>query len=225
MFSKIKYILFLFVILCLNGCFLYHSNPHYLYLRALKQQPYDAIIVPGIPFDGSDWNRIMKERVLWASFLLKKGVAKNVIFSGGAVYSPYIEGKVMALYAEQLGIPKENIFIEDKAEHSIENVYYSYILAQKMGFSKIAIASDPYQTTFLIKLIKRKFDFPISHIPYIRDTILQMNVATPCIPADSALKKDFKSILETQSKWYRFTGTYGFRIKIEKNNYPVSSSN
>jgi len=50
--------------------------------------------------------------VLWASFLYKQGVIRNIIFSGGAVYTPYYEAKVMGLYAQRLGIPKEHIFYE-----------------------------------------------------------------------------------------------------------------
>ena len=54
------------------------------------------------------------------------GMAKNVMFSGSAVYTPYYESKIMALYAEAIGIPKERIYIETEAEHSTENIFYSY---------------------------------------------------------------------------------------------------
>ena len=102
-----------------------------------KKESYDAIIVPGFPHENGEWSSVTKMRVYWAAYLYKKGVAKNVIFSGGSVYTPYVEAKIMSLYAQKLGIPAENIITEEKAEHSSENLYYSYKLAKKSGFEKV----------------------------------------------------------------------------------------
>jgi hypothetical protein len=66
-----------------------------------------------------------------------KGSAKNVMYSGSSVYSPYYEGEVMAMYAAAIGIPKEHIFTETKAEHSTENLYYGYHKSRKLGFKKL----------------------------------------------------------------------------------------
>jgi uncharacterized SAM-binding protein YcdF (DUF218 family) len=181
----------------------------------LTSAPYDVIIVPGVPFDGKSWSMAMKGRVIWADYLIKQGVAKNVIFSGGAVYSPYVEAKIMALYAEALGTPKECIFIEDKAEHSTENIYNSYQLAKKMGFKKIALASDPFQSNLLMRFTKRRFQLPIVHIPYVIPVLATIDDVNPSITPDSAMVENFRSIVETQSKWYRFRGTRGKNIKFE----------
>jgi hypothetical protein len=79
--------------------------------RSRKAGPYDVIIVPGIPFEkDKDAGMIMKARVKWASYLVTRGIAKNVIFSGSAVYTPYTESRIMALYAIELGIPAERIY-------------------------------------------------------------------------------------------------------------------
>ena len=116
---KLKiFLLLFFTLLFICSCSFFRPSPNKLYKRALKNQPYDVIIVPGVPYNGKKWDTAMKGRVIWACYLIKKGIAKNVIFSGGAVYSPYVEGKVMALFAEQLGIPKEKIMVEDKAQHN-----------------------------------------------------------------------------------------------------------
>lgn len=209
--------LLLLIFLCsLSSCIFFRPSSGKLYKRALKNQPYDVIIVPGCPYDGNNWSQAMKGRVLWATFLVKKGIAKNIIFSGNACYSPYVEGKIMALYAEQLGIPKENIFIEDKAEHSTENVYYSYHLAKKLGFKKLAVASDPFQSKLLTGFAKRRFKLPIKQIPFIIDTLATIDDVFPKIDPSSAKIESFKSILETQSKWHRFKGTSGLNIKFEK---------
>ena len=70
-------------------------------------------------------------------------MTKNIIFSGGAVYTKYTESAIMKLFAIEMGIPEENIFIEERAEHSTENVFYSYYIAKDLNFKKLAVASDP----------------------------------------------------------------------------------
>jgi uncharacterized SAM-binding protein YcdF (DUF218 family) len=203
------------VLLLLSSCTFFRPRPTKLYTRAQKNAPYDVIIVPGVPFDGQNWSMAMKGRVIWAAYLVKQGLAKNIIFSGGAVYTPYIEAKVMALYAEALGVDKGKIFIEDKAEHSTENIYNSYKMALKLGFQKIAVASDPFQSNLLMGFTKRRFKQPIDHIPYIIPVLSTIDDVDPKIDADSARVENFRSIVETQSKWYRFKGTRGKNIKFE----------
>ncbi|MDQ3046167.1 MAG: YdcF family protein, partial [Bacteroidota bacterium] len=197
--KKGSFILLLSGFLLLSSCSFFRPRPHKLYQRALKEQPYDVIIVPGVPFNGKDWSMTMKARVIWAAYLVKNGLAKNVIFSGGAVYSPYVEARVMALYAQSLGVPRENIFIEEKAEHSTENIYYSYHLAKEKGFAKIAVASDPFQSNMLMGFTKRRFKKPISHIPFVIDTLAKIDDVFPTIVADSAYKKDFVPITQRQT--------------------------
>jgi uncharacterized SAM-binding protein YcdF (DUF218 family) len=203
-------------LLLITSCAYFRPKPNILYERALKEQPYDAIIVPGVPFNGLRWDTIMKGRVLWATYLYRKGIAKNIIFSGGAVYSPYYEAKIMALYGEALGIPKKYIFVDTIAEHSTENVYYSYKVAKKQGFKKIAVATDPYQSAKLMGFSRRKFDVDIDHIPFVEDSLRVLSDLNPKIDPSSAKVKDFRSIVETQSKFHRLKGTLGKNIKFGK---------
>jgi uncharacterized SAM-binding protein YcdF (DUF218 family) len=200
----------------LSGCSLFRPGPGKLFKRAIKNEPYDVIIVPGVPFNGTNWSTAMKGRVIWANYLIQKGIAKNVIFSGAAVYTPYVEAKIMALYAEVLGTPKEKIFIEDKAQHSTENIYNSYQLAKKMGFTKMAVASDPYQSNLLMRFTKRRFKQKIDHIPFVIDTLSQIDDVFPKIDPETAHVENFIPITETQSFWYRLRGTRGKNIKFEK---------
>lgn len=211
-------------IMLFSSCTFFRPRPHSLYKKALQEEPFDAIIVPGFPYNGSDWTFAMKSRVLWAAYLYKQGLAKNIIFSGAAVYSPYVESKVMALYAQELGVPKENIFIEERAQHSTENVYYSYELARELEFKKLAIASDPVQSNLLMGFTKRRLKNEISFIPYTIDKLSAIDTVYPCITADSAFVDNFQSIVHTQSLFKRIKGTWGLNInyvrqdKDSKNN-------
>jgi uncharacterized SAM-binding protein YcdF (DUF218 family) len=186
-----------------------------------KATIYDIVIVPGIPFENGKWSYTMKGRVYWAKYLYDNGITKNIMFSGSSVYSPYYEGMIMALYAEALGVPKNNIFYEIQAEHSTENAYYSYHLAKKLGFIKIAIASDPFQTKTLKSFSHKKLSRDIGMIPMVVDTMkaLQPIMTDPEIDFKKAFNKDFVSIKKREGFFKRLRGTMGYNIKKDTSNY------
>ena len=213
-----SFLLVVVLSVCLSSCFIirnnFYTDPGKCYSEALVDKPYDAIIVPGFPHDTTKgWDRIVKGRVYWALFLYERGITKNIIFSGSAVYTPYIESEVMALYAEKLGIPREHIFVETQAEHSTENLYYAYTLGKKQGFNSIALATDPVQSSFLVSY-KRKFKLTdLKFVPIIYDTLEVMTKIDPKINADSAFVKNFIPLPERESLYKRVRGTGGIKIK------------
>lgn len=150
----------------------------------------------------------MKGRVYWSKYLFDKGIAKNIMYSGNSVYSPYYEAEVMKLYAIALGIPQEHIYCEKKAEHSTENVYYSFMYARKLGFKRIALASDPFQTRTLRGYTK-KVNRNIALIPLVTDTlkVIQPTMIDPDIDYEKARNNDFISIKKRDSFWKRIRGT------------------
>ncbi|MBL4649278.1 MAG: YdcF family protein [Aureispira sp.] len=175
--------------------------------------PYDAIIVPGVPFENGTWSEVMKMRVHWAVHLYKQGMTKNIIFSGSAVYSPYVESKIMALYAEQLGVDKAHIYTEERAEHSSENLYYSYRIAKDNNLDKVALATDPFQGSFLRGFAKKiKLD-EMGFLPIVFDTLGTLDLTTPTIDPTTAYVEDFEAITERENTLVRFQGTMGKYIK------------
>lgn len=209
-----KMILILSVIslflLALSSCSFSSKACKQLFNESAKGQ-FDVVIVPGVPFQNGKWGKTMKGRIYWSKFLFDKGIAKNVMYSGASVYSPYTESVIMSLYAEAIGIPKENIFAETKAEHSTENIYYSYQKAKQLGFKKIALASDPFQTKSLRKFTRKKVSPDIKLIPIVVDSLKEMQpqMKDPAIDYELAFNKDFKSILKRESFWKRLRGTFG----------------
>ena len=195
------------------------NNPEKYYSKAQEEfAPFDAIIVPGVPFKDSSWQNVMKLRVYWAKYLWDNGMTKNIIFSGGAVYTKYSECKIMKLYAVEMGILEENIFLDSLAEHSTENVYYSFYVAKDKNFEKIALASDPYQTKGLkpfVKKLNKKLDTNIQLLPAVMDSVLAKPMPDYAIDYESAVGSYFVNITETQSFWYRFKGTLGLHIDWE----------
>jgi len=196
-----------------SGFSLFYPSMSQTYSNGLKNAPYDVIIVPGVPYNGKSWGNIMKIRVHWSVYLYKKGIAKNIIYSGSAVYSPYYEAKVMALYGEALGVPQEHIFEETEAEHSTENLFYSYKMARDKGFTKIALATDIFQTNNLRSFIKQH-DFRVGLLPIVFDTLATISRYEPQIDPRSAMADTtrFIALPERESFIKRFQGTLGKHI-------------
>ena len=202
----------IFFLVLLSACSFSNKASHRLYDRAATKT-YDIIVVPGIPLNDSlVWDPIMTGRIYWAKFLYDKGIAKNIMFSGAAVHTPYYEAMVMALYAEALGVPKDHIYTETMAEHSTENIYYSYKKSKKLGFTSIALASDPYQSKQLRSFAHWRLSRSVGIIPFVIDTLkaMQPTMKNPVIDYSLAFKKDFVPLEKRQSRWKRFKGTLGW---------------
>ncbi|MGJ7032208.1 YdcF family protein [Niabella hirudinis] len=206
----------LLVMVSLNGCVSYRKRPTRLYEEVLsKKMTFDAGIVPGVPFQNGKWDTVMKGRVIWAVQLYNQGIIRNIIFSGGAVYSPYYEARIMGLYAQQLGIPETHIFYETRAEHSTENVFYSYQIARQEGFKSIALVTDPFQSSMIKGFTRRRFGTPVIHIPFMVDTLKKYNHIDLIIDPAPAYVQPFRSILDREGFFRRFRGTLGAFIPWE----------
>ncbi|MES1225634.1 MAG: YdcF family protein, partial [Bacteroidota bacterium] len=107
-----------------------------------------------------------------------------------------------------------HIYTEIKAEHTTENVYYSYKLAKKLGFATIAFASDPFQTKMMQKFIRKKVDPAVPVIPFVADTlkIIEPGMIDPLIDSQQAFKEDFISLKKRQGPLKRWRGTRGKNI-------------
>jgi len=202
-------VLFFPVVLVVSACSFSARTSKTLFEKVSAEAPYDVIIVPGVPLINGKWGRIMKGRIYWSKYLFEKGIAKNIIYSGSSVYSPYYEARVMALYAMSLGIPKRNIYTELKAEHTTENVYYSYKYARKLGFNKIAVASDPFQTKIVRGFVRKRVSADIALIPFVSDTLkgMEPRMLDPEIDFQPAFNTHFISIKKRESFWKRIRGT------------------
>lgn len=224
MYMKIKRIVSrALLLICLTSLcfgsihFYYHAFylPEKLFRESLAQPPADVIIVPGIPYGGGKWGFIMRYRVYWSVFLYKTGRAKNIIYSGAAVYTPYTEATIMALYAEKLGVPKEHIFTETKAEHTTENLYYSYLVAQQQGFKTIAFATDPFQSERITPYIS-KFRLNVTLLPMVIGTVNSIRMKEFRIESAKAYKLRFVPIGQRETPEQRDFYSRGGRIKTDR---------
>jgi hypothetical protein len=107
--------------------------------------------------------------------------------------------------------------MEERAEHSTENLFFGYRMAKEMGYQKIALASDPFQSSML-RSFARSRDMDVDFIPAIYDTLnTYWAVANLKIDPEVARVDSFVSLPERESFFTRLRGTFGKNIRaIEK---------
>lgn len=185
---------------------------------ALKSAPYDVIVVPGVPYLDESLSSIMMARILWSKYLVDSGYAKHVIYSGAAVGTPYYEGIIMKTYADSLGINPNITFSEIQAEHSTENAYYGMKMAQKMGFKKIALATDPFQVKMVKSFLKKRCEnMPVIPIIFPKiDPSQKRQFPMLKIDPKDAYVPNFIPLADRQGFFERFNGTLGNKIDFDK---------
>src|SRR5690348_13572317 len=94
----VKIVVYVHVILAVSLVLTHCSFKRYAeksYQQAKKHKPYDVVIVPGVPYEKENTSAVMKLRVFWSKHLYDSGFTHNIIFSGSAVYTPFVEGIAM----------------------------------------------------------------------------------------------------------------------------------
>lgn len=203
------------IIFMMSGCW-GQKRAKKVYADNVKNAPFDAIIVPGIPYNGEQWDEVMMIRVYWAKYLYDQEITKHIIFSGSAVYTKYYEAEIMKKYGVALGIPEEVIYTDTLAEHSTENVYYSLLQAYDLGFEKIALATDPYQSYFMRRVFKKRKVSSLTHLPIDYDILEPMAKPEPEIDPTSAIKGNFVPLTERESTTQRWRGTMGKNVDFSQ---------
>lgn len=104
---------------------------------------FDAIIVLGYPAD-ADGNPTPRQlaRVSEAVREYNRGVAPRLILTGGAAHNRYTEAEVMARTAEAQGIPESAIFLEPKAQDTIQNACYAVRILKQHGWDSAEVISS-----------------------------------------------------------------------------------
>lgn len=208
-----RFFVVIIIALGFSSCFFFGPSPKKRLRKAEAIKPIDVAIVPGLPLHHGKWDTLLKSRLLWSEYLYRKGIVSNVLYSGNAVYTPWMEGPSMALFAAKLGIKEHNIIVDSLAEHSTENLFYSYQQAKKLGYKTIAVATDPFQCAMLHKFAKKNFNETIYFIPIVYDSIRGKMSVELEIDTLITLKQNFVPIQERQGYKDRLNGTRGKKIE------------
>ena len=86
------------------------------------------------------WNA-WKESIEKAAELYKNGFVPKIIVSGGVnPKSGIIEGDLMAMELEKLGVEKKDILIENRSTNTLENVLFSReVIDRQLGLKNIKV--------------------------------------------------------------------------------------
>jgi len=85
-------------------------------------------------------------RTQYAVTLYKQGYANKIIVSGGIVYNKISMAQLMAQQAEELGVPSENIILEDQADSTFDNATFTKDILIKNDFRSAIIVTSDYHT-------------------------------------------------------------------------------
>lgn len=193
------------------------------YNRYVKDAPYDAIVVPGMRYESTSQNSLYKARMQWAKMLYDSGIARNIIFSGGAVYTPYNEGSVMKIFADSMGIPAAHTFAETQAMHSNENVYYGFKMARALGFKKVALATDPFQS-WMYGLYIKSYKGGLPRLPLALTKLRAFNKPLPAIDAHAAMVNDFIPIKKTPGGFVkRLRHSFSYDAVLRSKEHPSAT--
>tara|TARA_R110002096_G_scaffold433887_5_gene653981 strand:- start:115012 stop:115572 length:561 start_codon:yes stop_codon:yes gene_type:complete len=109
-----------------------------------SEERVDAIVVLGAPLrpDGQ-LSLAGRERVAEGVRCFNDGRAPLLVFTGGAAHSA-AEAPAMARRAEELGVPREAIVIEDRSATTAENARFTAELLRPHGVRSVWIVSQPF---------------------------------------------------------------------------------
>ena len=196
--------------------FVLKSSNETAYKEAMENTPYDVIIVPGLPFNNQNqYGDLLLMRIYWSKYLIDQKVAKRVIYSGSAVYTPYVEAKIMKQIALGIGLPDSIIYTEEKAEHSSENAYYGLQIALTHNWKKVAVATDPVQSFMLQRYIDHH-NLDLYSIPMQFGELDKSKMTFPEIDPQLAFEEHFIALPERESWFTRFYGTLGNHINYQE---------
>jgi uncharacterized SAM-binding protein YcdF (DUF218 family) len=104
---------------------------------------FDAILVLGVPanWDGSV-SPEERSRVMEGVREFRAARAGHMILSGGAAHNPWVEGAVMARFAEEQGIPAEDVIVEGRSLNTIQNIFYSRKIMEQHGWKSVEVVSS-----------------------------------------------------------------------------------
>jgi uncharacterized SAM-binding protein YcdF (DUF218 family) len=104
---------------------------------------FDAIIVLGTPAD-ADGNPTPTQlsRVTEAVHEYERGVAPRLILTGGPAHNKFVEATVMAHAAHAQGIPESALFIEPRAQDTLQNACYSKQIMDSHGWRSAEVVSS-----------------------------------------------------------------------------------
>jgi uncharacterized SAM-binding protein YcdF (DUF218 family) len=118
-----------------------------LLVVADPDEPADAIVV----LAGDQGERVEQAVLLWKKGLSRTGL---LLCSGGRVYHATTWAALMAAHAEELGVPREKIVLQDRSRTTVEDARFSFEVLKARGVSSIVLVTSAWHS----RRAKRTFE-------------------------------------------------------------------
>ena len=131
--------------------FILQWMPSFLYVQD-KLEKADVILTLAGDSNG--------ERVAQAVALYKQGYVPKILMSGGPAVWHLTYAENMRRQATSLGVPANDVALQDKSRSTIEDIKFSLPILQKMNAHSIILVTSPYHIR-RASLVARKYYTPM----------------------------------------------------------------
>jgi hypothetical protein len=102
----------------------------------------DALVVLGAGTAVEGWaNPVLVERVCRGVELYRQGRAGKIVMSGGYTAGHIAEAEMMRAAAVAMGVPAEDVILENSSVTTAENADFSLLLAKKAGIRAVTVVT------------------------------------------------------------------------------------
>jgi uncharacterized SAM-binding protein YcdF (DUF218 family) len=117
----------------------------------------DVIVVLGAAEYNGRPSPVLKARLDHAFSLYERGLAPKLITTGGAGGDPqFTEGQVGRDYLVRLGVPSEDIVVEEEGDSTVHTVVAVSEIMRRMGLSSAIVVSDGYHIFRVQKILEHE---------------------------------------------------------------------
>jgi uncharacterized SAM-binding protein YcdF (DUF218 family) len=111
----------------------------------IQSGSYDAAVVLGARASLGQPTPVFAARIDHAVDLYKRGIVRNILFTGGNEPSkPLTDSEAARDYAVRHGVPREATEVERKSRTTRENLIEAQRIVRDRGWGNVVVVSDPY---------------------------------------------------------------------------------
>ncbi|MAY82185.1 MAG: hypothetical protein CL930_15570 [Deltaproteobacteria bacterium] len=126
--------------------------------KPLTAQTFDALIVLGCAVrPGGTASAALHRRTMHAVDLWHQGLAPRIIMTGGVGRHAPAESLVSAAIAEEHGIPRDSILVEDQSKNTIENAHFAATVHNDASTWSVLVVTDGYHCWRSKRIFSRYF--------------------------------------------------------------------
>lgn len=153
-FGTYIYLFINLVIIYLIFIMMMYTLTSWINLVNIKTKKLDYVVVLGAGLMGKKVTPLLAARINRGIEVYRRNPGSKIIMSGGQGPGEEIpEAVAMAKYAEEKGVPKQDIIVEDKSKTTRENLIFSHKLMKPD--SRFAIVTNSYNVYRALVLAKR----------------------------------------------------------------------